>query len=219
MVTLLSNTKGEIYASCQLQDYLHRAPEMEHCSLLAFAIDTWEETYNNENETEKKGSPTLKAGCPAHIRACYDHDHPRWHSHRRVFRAFGHNTLPHIAGPWFPHNNDANLYNFYCACMLALLKPWHKKEHLKSDDEPWHVAFMSFKNNATTYQKRVIAGFQYYYKSKVACDSMGMDGDKLSFGRRCAISTVECAEEEETADTLENESRIPLTEQDLQMFK
>ena len=50
MVTLLSDDKGQLYSCSQVQDYVFRGPKMAHCCLLAFAIDTWEETYSNDKK-------------------------------------------------------------------------------------------------------------------------------------------------------------------------
>jgi len=93
-------------------------------------------------------------------------EHPKSRSHRRVFRAKGHSTLPQIAGPWFPHSNDASTYDFYCACMLALLKPWQSPHDLKDDNEIWANAFARFQDHALPQQKHVIAGIQYWMTSR-----------------------------------------------------
>ena len=52
MVTLLSDNKGQLYSCSQVQDYVFRGPEMAHCCLLAFAIDTWEETYSKDEKRQ-----------------------------------------------------------------------------------------------------------------------------------------------------------------------
>jgi len=52
MVTLLTNAKGELYTCSQMQDYVFRGKQMEHCCLLAFVTDTWEETYQCDNNKQ-----------------------------------------------------------------------------------------------------------------------------------------------------------------------
>lgn len=81
MVTLLANAKGELYTCSQLQDYVFRGQEMERCSLLAFAIDTWEETYKYNAEKLQDEATKMKPGCPAHVHTHYLQDHPKWQTH------------------------------------------------------------------------------------------------------------------------------------------
>jgi len=219
MVTLFSNLDGQIYASCQLQDYVLRGPEMVNCSLLSFAIDTWEETYQYEKDKEMHRSTIPKSGRPAHVRAHYMQEHPRWRSHRRVFRAEGHNMLPRIAGPWFPRNDNPSVYDFYCACMLALLKPWRIKEDLKMDELSWPRTFETFKVNASVYDKRIIASIQYYYDSKSACGSLKTDEVEAKLGAYCNHAIPLDREELDSTTTATNEPSIPLTEQDLLQFR
>ena len=67
MVTLLLNGKGELYTCSQVEDYVFRGPEMAHCSLLAFAIDTWEEVYTYDSEKVDEDPSAPKQGWPAHV--------------------------------------------------------------------------------------------------------------------------------------------------------
>ena len=59
---MLSNTKGELYTCSQLQGYVFQGPEIEHCCLLAFAIDTWEESYTYDGEKPDEDLCAPKAG-------------------------------------------------------------------------------------------------------------------------------------------------------------
>ena len=219
MVTLLVNAKGELYTCSQLQDYIFRGREMECCSLLGFVVVTWEESYAHADEKLLDEPSNSKGGWPAHVCAHYLEEHPKTQTHRRVFCAINHNMLLHVAGPWFPCNDDANTYDFYCACMLALLKPWRTKHDIKTDDEMWANAFANFYNNATADQKRIIAGIQYYYESKTACNLNRADGDVLcETVHHVQARTDDMENAEDTMSAME-ETCIPLTEQDLKLFK
>ena len=218
MITLLANAKGELYTCSQLQDYLYRGPEMESCSLLAFTIDTWEETYK-EGEAPREGACENKSGRPAHIRTHYLEEHPKMWMHHRMYRAMGHSTLPQIAGPWFPRNDDADTYNFYCTCMLALLKPWRGKEDLKNTGETWPTAFATFRDNASSTYKRIIAGIQYYYESKSACDTNRAEETVPCTGGQCRKGRAVDMDDADTTFQATEETCIPVTEQDLIQFQ
>ena len=218
MITLLADAKGELYTCSQLQDYLYQGPEMESCCLLAFTIDTWEESYK-EGEAPREGARENKGGQPAHICAHYLEEHPKMWTHCCVYRAMGHSMLPQIAGPWFPCNDDADTYNFYCACMLALLKPWHSKEDLKKAGETWPTAFATFWDNASSTHKCIIAGIQYYYKSKSACDTNRAEETvPCTGGQRGKGRAVDMDDTNATFQATE-ETCIPVAEQDLIQFQ
>ncbi|KIN94791.1 hypothetical protein M404DRAFT_98806, partial [Pisolithus tinctorius Marx 270] len=94
-----------------------------------------------------------------------------------VSRAKGHNTLPQIVGPWLPRQDDSSTNDFYCACMLALLKPWRSAGDLKSSNEEWCDAFERMEASSEPRVTRVLAGLQYYYDSKTACESSSVVGE------------------------------------------
>ncbi|KIN94228.1 hypothetical protein M404DRAFT_35282 [Pisolithus tinctorius Marx 270] len=151
VIMLLCSRQGELYTCTQMQDYLQRGAELDDLSLLAF-------------------------GRPAHKHSPYHDDHPKAQSHHRVCRAKGHNTLPQIVGPWLPHHDDSSTYDFYCACMLALLKPWRIGASLKSSDEGWSEAFEHLEASNTPWETHVLAGLQYYYDSKTARKTASIPG-------------------------------------------
>ncbi|KIO04743.1 hypothetical protein M404DRAFT_52717, partial [Pisolithus tinctorius Marx 270] len=162
VIMLLCSRRGELYTCSQMQDYLQHGAELDNVSLLAFVCDTWEEQYTPcDKDSNQRTSHTR--GQPAHMRSPYHEDHPKAQSHRRVCRAKGHNTLPQIVGPWLPRQDDSSTYDFYCACMLALLKPWRIAADLKGRDEEWSAAFEHMEASCTPWATRVLAGLQYYY--------------------------------------------------------
>ena len=223
-VTLLCNSKGELYANSQVQDYIFRGPEMERCSYLAFITDTWEERSSTSSNTTAHAAPSAesgsrRAGRPRHVRSQYTEGHPKRDTHRRVFRSQKHNTLPHIAGPWFPRRDNTAVYHFYCACMLALLKPWRTSNDLKNGNISWADALEQFVANSPPIIRRILAGVQYYYDSKAACDfsSENNESQTTTISRRQEIfddamdGTFDAGEE--------TSAGCVITEQDLKMFK
>ena len=55
--------------------------------------------------------------------------------------------------------------------MLALLKPWRTANDLKCDNISWADALEQFVTNSPAIIQRILAGVQYYYDSKAACDT------------------------------------------------
>ena len=54
-------------------------------------------------------------------------------------------SLAHFIGRPFPHRDDPEEYEFYCALMLMLLKPWRNlAEDLKPPSQTWQSAFEEF---------------------------------------------------------------------------
>ena len=176
MILLTSNRKGQLYSSSQIEDYLYRGAELEKSSFFAFVINTWEEPFSSTREHSSSGQ-TNRKGRPRHERSHYLPEHPKSESHRHVFHIDGHNTLPHIQGPWFPRRDDTTSQDFYCACMLALLKPWRSHSDLIQEMDDWDMAFQSFLATMTTKEKQVLGGIDYYYELKSACEKNKDAGD------------------------------------------
>ncbi|KIO14871.1 hypothetical protein M404DRAFT_118815, partial [Pisolithus tinctorius Marx 270] len=171
VVTLLCSRRGELYTCTQMQDYLQCGAELDNLLLLAFVCDTWEEQYTaTDVNCNQRTSPTK--GWPAHKHTPYHDDHPKAQSHRSK----GHNTLPQIVGPWLPCHDDSSTYDFYCMCMLALLKPWRIGASLKSSDKGWSEAFERLEASNTPWETHVLAGLQYYYDSKTASKTASIPG-------------------------------------------
>ena len=196
---------------------------MEQCNYLAFLIDTWEESYNASNTEAAQVAPndsgSRRAGRPAHVRSHYLESHPKWQTHRRVFRGMKHNTLPQIAGPWFPRRDDPQVYDFYCACMLALLKPWRTATDLKTDSATWSETFEAFITNSPPIIRRIVAGIQYFYDSKSASESSPETdvAEGQSYRREHEVF-VDTGEEEMGVATAMADDLV-ITENDLEKYK
>ncbi|KAJ7187074.1 hypothetical protein C8R46DRAFT_810295, partial [Mycena filopes] len=81
----------------------------------------------------------------------------------------GHNTLPNFIGYQFPRRDDAETRDFYCACMLVLLKPWRNlATDLKSGTQSWSEAFETFKASASPRIHDILAGVQYFHSCQSA---------------------------------------------------
>jgi len=161
----------------QLEDYQYRGSDLETKPFIRFIIDTYEELIPaKERQRTPAPEPSSqehqpKLGRPRHQRIRYTEDHPRAKTHWRVMRRKNHNTLPNISGPWFPKFQDQDQHDLYCACMLAITKPWCHLSDLKDDSLSWSTTLEHLLRSAPGYVQDIIAGTQYYYESKSASEA------------------------------------------------
>ncbi|KAJ6468569.1 hypothetical protein C8R47DRAFT_933198, partial [Mycena vitilis] len=69
--------------------------------------------------------------------------------------------MPHFIGTWFPRPDHVE---YYCANMLALLKPWRELGELCAADGTFKTAFDGFIETATLQQKRVVQNVNYFHE-------------------------------------------------------
>ncbi|KAG1866095.1 hypothetical protein F4604DRAFT_1585958 [Suillus subluteus] len=75
-------------------------------------------------ESPPEDVPGPRLGRPRNARVQYLSTHPKYGVRQRIICSQGHNTLPNFIGRYFPRQDDPDIYDFYCASMLLLLKPW-----------------------------------------------------------------------------------------------
>ena len=175
---------GKLYGRSQLNDYCARGSELEAFNVLEFFVNTYEESISTTSESmdidEKVQESSQRKGRPKHDRVSYQSNHPKYGQVQRVIRPIGHHNLPNFIGQYFPRRNEPQTYDFYCASMMMLLKPWRVLEKdLKSSNETWSDAFDSFMASSEGRSRRthdIIAGIQYFYD----CESAASvdEGDK-----------------------------------------
>ena len=170
-VTLDIDSSGVVFAKSQLSDYSYRGEELANFNFLDFLMDTYEvEIANSEREkpanvSTRDGDEHRGPGRPRNARFRYLSLHPKAKSVQRILRSHGHRNLPNFIGRWFPRSDDKETRDFYCASMLALLKPWRDLgKDLKWPDQTWEGAFDDFLNNASWKEERVISGLQYFHE-------------------------------------------------------
>jgi hypothetical protein len=78
-------------------------------------------------------------------------------------QAEGHETMPHVAGQWFPQANDIDRYELYCASMLALLKPWHNIIEIKNPSDSFSTTFDDFVVHAPETIAQILTNVQYFH--------------------------------------------------------
>ncbi|KAF8529413.1 hypothetical protein JB92DRAFT_2633518, partial [Gautieria morchelliformis] len=111
--------------------------------------------------------------------------------------------LPNIIGRYFPRRDDAEVEDFYCASMLALLKPWRSLHSLKSNLITWWQAFDTFHEAALERMRDIIANIQYNYDCEDAV-SNEQDSSRGEAGNNdCEIRGQRGSEEEESDMDLE----------------
>ena len=158
----------------QVVDYQCRGTELGGYNLFDFFVDTYEaEITKADREAEPFDEEVHRGpGRPRHPRIRYLNNHPKSGTVHRIIRAQGHRNLPNFLGRWLPRNDDEKTYDFYCACMLMLLKPWRDLlTDLKSPSESWAAAFQTFRTSAAPRIQRTLSGIQYFPRVRVSCQS------------------------------------------------
>ncbi|QRV90748.1 Helitron helicase-like domain at N-terminus [Ceratobasidium sp. AG-Ba] len=169
-VILESLPTGVMIYNSQLTDYQFRGDQFEDLNFVDFITDTWEDEHRgSKDESTLTNGP--KRGKPMHTWALYRKGHPRAGTRRRVLRAKDHNMLLNVVGPYLPRNDHPETYNFYCASMLSLLKPWRDLRDLLSPGQSWPDALTSFLTSATQSQHDFISAAQYYYQCRDAASA------------------------------------------------
>ena len=160
-----------MFAKSQATDYQHRGTELEDYNLVDFFTETYEtEITKADREAELASEDAYRGpGRPRNTRVRYLATHPKSASVHRVLRSPKHRNLPNFLGRWFPRNDDPDTYDFYCACMLVLLKPWRDlATDLKSQEEAWTSAFEAFRVSASPKVRRILSGIQYFHECESA---------------------------------------------------
>jgi len=140
-------------------------------NFLDFFVDTYEteipvgERHKTTNTPARDGDEHRGPGRPRNTRVKYLPTHPKADNVQRILRTLGHRNLPNFIGRWFPRSDDEETKPFYCASILALLKPWRDLGNdLKQPGQTWERAFDGFLGDASWKEKRVISGLQYFHE-------------------------------------------------------
>lgn len=179
-ITLRGDSKGKLHVQRQVEDYAFRGVEFEMMGFLSFIVETYErrDVYDTKKD-EKAMEEEQKDARPKNESRRYLNHHPRSSTHIRVARSEDHNVLPNIVGSWLPRRDgEEGSKSFYCASMLAFLKPWRDLYHLKRDDETWESAFESYMTIASQREKDVVAGCQYYYDTRSVVEDRVVDEER-----------------------------------------
>ena len=160
-VTLDVANSGAVFAKSQLTDYECQGEELAAVNFLDFFVDTYE-TEIPVGERDPKtsrarasdGDERRGPGRPRKTRVRYLPHHPKANSVQRILRSIGHQNLPNFIGRWFPRSDEEDVRAFYCASMLALLKPWRDLAvDLKQPGEKWEFAYDNFVKEASWKEK------------------------------------------------------------------
>ena len=172
-VMLDINNSGVLFAKSQITDYSCRGEELAGMNFLDFCVETYE-TEVSAGERDKcshelAGDQYRGPGRPRNTRIKYLPSHPKAKSVQRILRSLGHRNLPNFVGQWFPRSDEEETKPFYCASMLALLKPWQSLDKdLKQPGQAWEGAFEEFLHHASWRDRRVISGLQYFHECSSA---------------------------------------------------
>ncbi len=127
---------------------------------------------SDTDDTDDSAAPThphRRTGRPSHVRANYKATHPNAEHKLCVTHSPLHRNIVNYVGRFFPSAKDMTTYPFYCASMLALLKPWRNLgADLKTAGQTWEEAFKEFMDVADSHIHRIVAGIEYYHDCRLA---------------------------------------------------
>ena len=166
-VVSLSILNDTLVARSQLTDYAYRGTELETYHLISFVKDTYERHLEHEIpvEGEEGETPRTRPTRIRHTRSLYLPEHAHAGRVCRVIRPANHKNLLSIPGQYFPRNDVPEKYPFYCAAMLALLKPWRVLDDLRRGFPTWEAAIEDFLTRCGQTEKDILANIQYFYES------------------------------------------------------
>ncbi|KIJ31362.1 hypothetical protein M422DRAFT_267035 [Sphaerobolus stellatus SS14] len=142
---------GQIHIKSQLSDYSHCGDQLENYNLLEFLLLS----YEPKNCTDV--SYTLNGIIP------YQDDHPVYRDRYCILHRPEAEFIPDFLGGWLPRNDEPETYNYYCACVMMLLKPWRKLENLKVSFPTWQEAFDAFLSSSLQQIRNILDNFQHRY--------------------------------------------------------
>ncbi|THH18968.1 hypothetical protein EW146_g2114 [Bondarzewia mesenterica] len=159
IVTLDTDETGKLYTKSQVVDYRFRGSTLDNMGLIDFFVETYESERSKDlrkHPKKKKTATERQSGRPMNDRVPYATQHPKHKTLHRIIRSIDHNTLPNFVGfHLLPRSDDTETHDYYCACMLALMKPWRDLcRDLKSADESWQAALESFLMDASPIIKK-----------------------------------------------------------------
>ena len=176
-MTIAFDRRGQLHTKSQMTDYKLRGDDLQDQNMILFFIDTFENQIDPKTHLNLEGrnenANTKCCGRPHNECVLYAEEHPQYSSKHQVYWRHNHNTLPNFVGPAFPHSDDKDSCDLYCACMLVLLKPWRNMEtDLKQSNDTWEAVFEKFLNDAPTNVQDILSNIQYFHKCEAAaCNS------------------------------------------------
>jgi hypothetical protein len=207
---------------------LARGEELADYNLVDFFVNTYEVDIGKhaepEPDSEDIGDSRRRPGRPKGVRVKYLTSHEAHNKKQRVIRSRGHNTFPNFIGSSFPRRDDPEIREFYCACMLMLLKPWRDlKTDLKRSVESWEHAFDTFTVTAPKRIHDILSNIQYFHSCRsAAMASRDPDDDDGLNEKSCTDfrETEELGEDVENTNPAQSEeglaeliaSQVPLRE-------
>ena len=128
--------------------------------------------------------------------------HPQRDSHYVTSNPKSLNKVPTFLGGSLPRC-DRGDREYYCATMLAMFKPWRKREDLKKDDHSWDETFSNHK--FTAEQKQLMKNFNLRYECNDARDDYSAQFKQTNSSSQMSASWL-------TSDLLDNNDDIDFVE-------
>ncbi|TFK59134.1 hypothetical protein BDN72DRAFT_781161, partial [Pluteus cervinus] len=178
---------NEIFALSHVHDYIHRPAELNDWDLYTFVSRCQRvkvstdgdciEGSDNE-ETYEVSKPATKSATKGLYH--FKDGHPMAKTHKLSVCQQNKALIPNFVGGTIPRA-DRGDYEYYCATMLTLFKPWRSGDDLKDEVDTWNEAFKSF--DFSDFQNGIMKNFQIKYECLDAHDDysaqMKLGGENL----------------------------------------
>lgn len=158
---------GMLCIKNQVTDYSAHGNALRELCLIDFFINTYEVPTSSglQSHSHDLIQQLASYGHSKHTRVPYLMQHPCHHMKTHVVRPAHHNILPNFIGHYFSHSNDEEVYDFYCASMLCLFKPWcNLSGDLKLDEESWSSTLENLTAVLSTCHCNMIDNIQYFHE-------------------------------------------------------
>jgi hypothetical protein len=129
-------------------------------------------------------------------------DHPQRDSHYVTSNSKRLNKVPTFLGGSLPRC-DRGDREYYCATMLAMFKPWRRREDLKEADYSWDETFINHK--FTAEQKQRMKNFNIRYECNDARDDYSAQLKQKNSSSQMSASWL-------TSDLVDNNDNIDLVD-------
>ncbi|SJL03172.1 uncharacterized protein ARMOST_06518 [Armillaria ostoyae] len=148
---------GQMKLKDQMKEYSDRGDVLEDMCFLDYFLETYDgkppKKHQDGSESEARSQRVPYREGSGRGKQC------------RVIRQSGHETLPQFIGRWFARRDRPDIYEYYCAQMMLLLKPWRTMADLKPAEVTFAIAFAEVEATLSAKHKRVLDNIQYFHES------------------------------------------------------
>lgn len=130
----------------------------------------------------------------------------------RVVRSRNHETMPSFIGQWFPRNDDSRERPFYCASIMALLKPWRNLADIEGSS--FESSFETWSRSTTKSNRDIMENIQFFHDASHGAKRRRSEPEHGTFSE-----SRDEPEPRDSALTTQYHDTQPLTEEDIEIAR